>query len=332
MNTTTENREIIFISGRFRSGTSLLWNIFHNLPQYCAWYEPLHPNLLAHIKYVEPKQDHMGIDDYWQNYRRLENLKGYYSSSFGQDRIYLEKHEKWDELRQYIQFLIDSSANKIPVLQFNRMDLRLDWLKNTFPQAKILHISREPYDLWLSSRKHLEKDEDKQNESHPDAYDLLQWSANLSTYFPMLSPQKGRHSYFRHYFIWKLAQQCAQSSADLKIKHREDILNPTIGVKPIAKFLAWDKESQQLAQSLIHTPQDYETKKESLIDEIEDKVDALFMDLGLQTLYPSSMLSCIIEENKSQWEKHSYDNQLVISELLGALKFQKNELTALLNR
>lgn len=71
--------KIIFISGRFRSGTTVLWNIFNNLPQYKAWYEPLHTNLISQIQYVKPKEDHIGVDDYWKNYRNLKNLKNFIS-------------------------------------------------------------------------------------------------------------------------------------------------------------------------------------------------------------------------------------------------------------
>ena len=39
----------IFITGRFRSGTTLLWHTFNALDDYCAYYEPCHDNLLAHL-------------------------------------------------------------------------------------------------------------------------------------------------------------------------------------------------------------------------------------------------------------------------------------------
>ena len=118
----------------------MLWNLFNQLPQYCAWYEPLHTNLIKHITHVKPKKDHLGIDDYWHNYRSLNELSQYHKAEFGYDRLLLEKHEKHAKLTQYIEYIISQSKQKIPVLQFNRMDLRLGWLRNKFPNVRIIHF------------------------------------------------------------------------------------------------------------------------------------------------------------------------------------------------
>lgn len=324
--------KIVFISGRFRSGTSMLWNIFNQLPQYCAYYEPLHPNLLSHIKHVKPKQDHIGIDDYWQSYSQIENLTDYYSSKFGESRIYLEKHDKWNDLEEYIRFLITSAGDKTPVLQFNRMDLRLSWLKNTFPEATIIHINRDVYPLWISSRKHL-KDEEKENESHPDAYDLMQWSADLSLKFPMLQSEVNRSGYFRHYFIWKLSHLLASSHADLKLSLENHFLNTTIGIDIISKKLNWTAEQINIVKELIKKPESIHKpiSKDKHITDIEKKIDEMFKQLGLKKLFPSSPLDEIKLEFKHQWEKYDFNPEIVTQELLNALRFQKDELTALVN-
>ena len=36
------------------------------------------------------------------------------------------------------------------MLQFNRADLRVAWLRQQFPQAKLIHLYRHPRDQWLS--------------------------------------------------------------------------------------------------------------------------------------------------------------------------------------
>jgi hypothetical protein len=48
----------IFITARFRSGSTLLWNMFRRLRGYRAYYEPCHPNLLAHIQFTKPMASH----------------------------------------------------------------------------------------------------------------------------------------------------------------------------------------------------------------------------------------------------------------------------------
>ena len=46
----------IFITGRFCSGTTFLWNFFNWSKHYCAYYEALHEGLLESIQYINPKK------------------------------------------------------------------------------------------------------------------------------------------------------------------------------------------------------------------------------------------------------------------------------------
>lgn len=333
MSKSNSTKEIIFISGRFRSGTSMLWNVFNQLPQYHTWYEPLHPNLLSHIKYVKPKQDHIGIDDYWTNYRKLEGIESFYSQKFGQYKFFLEKHESWNALEKYINFLIEHSEDKIPVLQFNRMDLRLSWLKNTFPEATFISINREPYPLWLSSRKHILLEFDKEDESYPDGYDLMQWSADLSVKFPMLQQKNNRSSYYRHYFIWLLSQKLAKYNSDLQLSLENDFLHTQSGLKKLAQLFQWDNADLNLVDVAIQKPKSMQSnpKKDKLYSEIETEINNLFQSLGLKKLFPSSLLNSIKLEYISAWNEHSYHPETTVQELLDALKFQKDELTTIIS-
>lgn len=330
---TSKKKDIIFISGRFRSGTSMLWNIFNQLPQYCAWYEPLHPNLLSHIKHVKPKEDHMGIDDYWQNYSKLTGIQNYYSSQFGQKNIYLEKHNQWPELKNYIQYLIDNSGDEIPVLQFNRIDLRLSWIKNNFPDAKIIHIQRESFGLWKSSRKHIKTDINQENESFPDAYDLLQWSVDLAKNFPMLQAQENRNGYYRHYFIWKLSTMLAKVNCDINLNLEGDFFNSRNGIKILSNHFKWDKQSNNKAAELVKIPSSANQvlKKEQQYKEIEKLIDNEFTQLGLNKLFPSSKLSSIQHEYEKHWLQYECQTDTCVQELLNAMKDQKDELTAVVN-
>jgi len=325
--------KIIFISGRFRSGTSLLWNLFNQLPQYHAWYEPLHPNLLKHIEYVKPQTDHISIDDYWGNYRNLSDLHHFHSAKFGQHRLFLEKHERWHELKAYINYLIAQSEDKIPVLQFNRMDLRLNWLKNIFPNATIINIEREPYPLWVSSRKHIRNDVDGNDESFQDAYDLMQSSADLTRHFPMLQAVENRNGYYRHYFIWKLSQQMAQANADIHLSLENDFLNNHNGISTLANQFNWDDKTTASVQKLVQKPQSMQTKlsKEKLFTDIETGINQIFHKTGLKELFPSSPLPSIKLEHSKAWCKYQHNCDVTIQELLDAMKKQKDELTAMTN-
>jgi len=63
----------VFITARFRSGSTLLWNLFRHMPGITAYYEPLHPTLqlpsAARVPVGDPT--HYGVDNYWSEYERI---------------------------------------------------------------------------------------------------------------------------------------------------------------------------------------------------------------------------------------------------------------------
>lgn len=327
-------KNVIFISGRFRSGTSMLWNLFEQHPDYHAWYEPLHSNLLEHIRHVKPQKDHLGIQDYWKNYRKIKGLNNHYKSDFGIKRLLMHKHDKWESLKNYIDYLISQSEDKIPVIKFNRMDLRLSWLKNNFPGCKIINIRREPFPLWVSCRKHIENDADKLNESYADAYELMQWSVELAKDFPMLQKQNSRNSYFRHYFIWKLSNLMADSCSDLILRLEKDFFDSKSGVNKIGKLLNWDTNSVNKSIELIRKPESllFQVSPQSDIVDTESRVDKLFVKLGLNKLFPSALISSVRHEYMDSWSQYPYEDIKSIHELLFVIKNHNDELTKVLNR
>lgn len=79
----------IFITGRFCSGTTFLWNFFNWSKHYCAYYEALHEGLLESIQYINPKKQHNGVSNYWEEYHSLTDLTRFYSSTFAFERLTL---------------------------------------------------------------------------------------------------------------------------------------------------------------------------------------------------------------------------------------------------
>ena len=185
----------------------------------------------------------------------------------------------------------------------------------------------------MSSRKHIETDFEKNNESHPDTYDLLQWSADLAHKFPMLQKERNRSSYFRHYFIWKLSSLLAKSHADIHMSLESDFLNSTSGIDRLAKKLNWDTSQKNSVKQLIQQPKSLKNKltKDKVYTDIESAIDKLFKQLGLTKLFPSSPLEEIKIEFQTHWAKHPYSPEIITQELLTAMSFQKDELTAIVN-
>ena len=310
----------------------MLWHLFEQLDGYCAWYEPLHPELLAHINAVKPKTDHIGIQDYWHSYREKPAFREHYQPQFGFQHLYLPANQSWDELKNYIDHLIELSAPDVPVLQMNRADLRLAWLNQYYPQATVLHIYREPMALWRSSRKHVE--EQRQNdESYADAYDLMQWSASLSEAFPMLSPEPGRHGYYRHYMIYALSQLMADSHADYQFSLERDVFESDRLLDQIKQLCALDTTEVEKLKGLIHKPEPGATESvgdEATLMSIQKEVDQILHDSGLSRYFPSSSPDQLNTLFPEFWRNQNRNKDMVVEELLSALSHHKREITRIL--
>ena len=74
----------LIISARFRTGSTVVWNVFRQIPEVVAYYEPLHERLLDLIhSQVKPHFSHIGVLDYFVEYRTLPDLKRHYRAEFG---------------------------------------------------------------------------------------------------------------------------------------------------------------------------------------------------------------------------------------------------------
>lgn len=324
----------IFIIGRFRSGTSYFWHIFNQIQGFKAWYEPLHPQLLAHIKHTQPKADHVNIKDYWAAYRALEKLADYHDLRFGSERLYLTAQDSWSALRQYIDYLMTCSGEKRPVLQFNRMDFRIPWLKGFYPQAKTLYLKRNPLQLWYSQRKHIPVQQ-RQNESYADAYELMQWCADLTPILPFLAPKAGRHGFYRFYLLYRLSVTMGSGQADLVIDLDEDVFNSDEYLHKLKIFGLSDAQLAT-AHTLKSVPESYAINEDELseLTTIMTEVDCLLHESGLSQDFGHKNLAEIKKNYAGFWEKQDFNAAAVIRELNQSWhdeQFEKIQLLSTLN-
>jgi hypothetical protein len=234
--------DVIFVTGRFRSGSTLVWNLFRNLPAFTAYYEPFNERRWFDPRtrgaHVDPS--HVNVSNYWAEYDGLDALERYFSTQWKFQQLYMPAHAWNPAMQRYIETLIEKAPGR-PVLQFNEMDLRLPWLRARFPGAKILHIFRHPRDQWCSTLG----GDLASSASHTlrqfaaaDGFYLLRWGADLRRYFPFLTLEERSHPYELFYQIWKLSYLFGRVHADVSIAFESLVQSPEPALRSIFGSLA----------------------------------------------------------------------------------------------
>jgi hypothetical protein len=275
------------VVGRFRSGTTALWNILRHMPGVRAYYEPCHDSLLEHLRLnTSPDPSHLGVGEYWKEYTPIiQSLPHYYRKEFGTQRLCLSATAEHPELRDYLAFLLSSGASdEVVCLKLNRMDLRLPWLKRNFSDTPLVYIYRNPRDQWVS----LFRNQPSNEIDGPylnSGYDLMIWSANIFPYVPRLGSSEISSSYERHYIIWRLSLALALSHADYIINFDEDLqADPERGVRKLLHFMGRDTALGEELLGLV-APSRRDTWKAyheaEWFSEIERRCDSYLEECGV---------------------------------------------------
>ena len=252
----------LFISGRFRSGSTLLWNLFRHIPNCRSYYEPLNER-----RWFDPTRrgnntdpTHLGVSDYWREYEGLEKLGAVFRDDWGKRNLYMDAF-CWDpDMKAYIQGLIDAAAPDRAVLQFNRVDFRLPWLRRTFPHARVLHLYRHPRDQWCSSLvnpRSFPKDAQAKDFAPCDHFYLLAWARDLRYVFPFLDESRVAHPYQLFYYIWKLSWLFGRRYADCSVEFERLLKCPALEVpRLLAGIGMQEADISQLDGLIVDQPTD----------------------------------------------------------------------------
>ncbi|WP_372972232.1 sulfotransferase [Marinobacter sp.] len=198
----------VFITGRFRSGSTLLWNLFRNLPDHVAYYEPFNERRWFDPSHRGEHTDdtHRGVSEYWSEYQGMDGLACLYNEDWIRYRLYMGETSFDHGMKRFIDRLA-SGAEGRAVLQFNRMDFRLPWLRANYPDAPIIHVYRNPRDQWCSTLRNPKgyPASAPSSEGFTDHFYLRTWFRDLVRQFPFLADYEQHHRYYLFYLIWKLS-------------------------------------------------------------------------------------------------------------------------------
>lgn len=221
----------IFITARFRSGSTFLWNLFRNMEGYTSYYEPFNER-----RWFDPAARGERIDathknvaeNYWKEYEGLEELGNHFEGAWHERQLYMEAGSWNPRMKRYVELMIEKAPGR-PVLQFNRIDLRLPWFRRTFPNVKILHLYRHPRDQWCSSLMDLKcfpKDGQMSDFAQHDKFYLRVWANDLKYHFPFLDEREVAHPYQLFYYVWKLSYLFGLNFAHHSVAYEHLVQNP----------------------------------------------------------------------------------------------------------
>jgi hypothetical protein len=220
----------VFVTGRFRSGTTLVWNLFRHVPAVTAYYEPFNERRWFDRtrRGIRVDASHVGVDNYWREYDSLPELASLFREEWKFQHLYMNGGSVNSAMQAYIETLVEKAPGRA-VLQFNEVDFRLSWLKSRFPSASIVHIYRHPRDQWLSTVANSPLEmltlTIAQFEGS-DGFYLCRWGRDLRHYFPFLDLGAETHPYKLFYQIWRLSHLFGALHGDLSISLEEVSTNP----------------------------------------------------------------------------------------------------------
>ena len=248
--------DAIFITGRFRCGSTALWNVFRQIPSCRAFYEPFNERRFFDpvARGADVDTTHRNIENYWSEYSGISGLGDLYKREWAFFDLLMGERAWSPDMLAFLKCLM--GVEERPVLQFNRIDFRLAWLKRQFPNARIIHMHRHPREQWCSflgpqsSFSH-----DSPISRFSDRFYLIPWARDLMHAFPFLTCDGSQHPYRLFYYLWKLSWLFGTTHAHYSVSYEKLTSDPEVELRSLFDSLEiYDADSASLAQLIGPAP------------------------------------------------------------------------------
>ncbi|CAD5912183.1 TPR repeat-containing thioredoxin TTL2 [Planktothrix rubescens] len=291
------SKDFIFITARYRTGSTYLYSLFSSLHDVLAFYEPLNPDLIywldqdaSSTKESKILQNHTFNGNYFEEYKLLDRktLIKNYSENFANSRMTMLSVENFNQLKNYMQFLLSSQVglNKLKVLQFNRIDFRLSWFKFNFPNALIINLRRKSRDVYasyigvyerLNKKTYEPLKTDLGNFFYLDDY--IEFLGNIS--IPRFNKDE-LNNYEKIYLVNQLSNLWANKFADLVINYESLVDDPIETLSKIVSYipnfeLNFKENIIEPKKDRVNVGQDYHS--EDWFKQCEERCDRLIAEI-----------------------------------------------------
>jgi Sulfotransferase family len=219
---------LVFITGDFCSGSTLLFTLFRKTGQYYCLYEPLHEDLLEYLIWpLQVYEHHFFVDNYFAELRRFHAVWQLFNRDWGIRRMHLEPTAPADDLYRYLSYVIGSAFGRSSqvLVKENRLTFRLGWLRANFPRAKIIHIYRDKEKQWNSMVRRVQatygREEVGQHEPSFPGFNMAGWCEDLKSKYPQLDAARSKTGYERFCKLWELSFLENQRYSDLSVDYAD---------------------------------------------------------------------------------------------------------------
>lgn len=221
---------LVFVSGDFCSGSTLMFTLFRKTQRYHCLYEFLHENLDEFLIYwLRPDESdhHFFVDAYHREYKGFDCIPQLWNPAWGISGFELRADARDDALYRYISYLIGASFGRCPnvMLKENRITFKLGWIRANFPAARIVHIHRRKEDQWKSIVRRVQAAYGREDvgQSRPDfrGFNIAGWCDDLSGTYPVLAAGNFKSGFERFSALWELSYAENRKYADISIDYDE---------------------------------------------------------------------------------------------------------------
>jgi hypothetical protein len=217
---------LVFVTGDFCSGSTLMFTLFRHTREYHCLYEPLHERLPEYLIWpLRTYEHHYFADDYFREFKDFRRVGDLFEPRWSTSGLYLDENDRADALYRYLSYLIGASFARSPkvLLKENRFSFRLAWLKARFPSAKIVHIYRRKEDQWGSMVRRgqaaLGRSDIGQDSVHFHGFNVARWCEDLQSRYPELAAHRSQTGFERFSKLWEASFAEQQRHADISIDY-----------------------------------------------------------------------------------------------------------------